>query len=86
MSVKEIMSYRCKCERCGYEWTADSDKWGSDKLPKYCAKCNSPYWNIPRGTTKIGRPPRLYLLNTSGKPIPPMEGPEWEATIKELGY
>ena len=30
-----------KCNRCGYEWI-------SARNPKYCAKCNSPYWNKKR--------------------------------------
>ena len=31
-----------KCLRCGYEWIPRS------QCPKYCARCNSPYWNKPK--------------------------------------
>lgn len=29
------------CKRCGYKWLSDKD-------PKSCAKCRSPYWNKKR--------------------------------------
>jgi len=34
---------KLKCNRCGHEWFPQSTK-----LPKACAKCNSPYWNKKR--------------------------------------
>jgi predicted nucleic acid-binding Zn-ribbon protein len=32
-----------KCKRCGHDWYPESEK-----LPKYCPKCKSPYWNKER--------------------------------------
>jgi predicted Zn-ribbon and HTH transcriptional regulator len=32
-----------KCERCGHSW-----KRRSEKLPKTCPKCRSPYWDKER--------------------------------------
>jgi len=31
------------CERCGHVWRARTEK-----DPKVCPKCKSPYWNEPR--------------------------------------
>lgn len=31
------------CIRCGWSWFRRSDK-----LPKVCPRCKSPYWNRPR--------------------------------------
>jgi hypothetical protein len=39
-----------KCERCGHIWTPRGDK-----EPVVCARCKSPYWNIPRKNKKRGR-------------------------------
>jgi predicted Zn-ribbon and HTH transcriptional regulator len=36
-----------KCTRCGHEWPQR----GANK-PTRCARCNSPYWDIPRGQPK----------------------------------
>ena len=39
------ISTRCKCIRCGFEWTPRTPiKSGS---PKQCYKCNSPYFDRP---------------------------------------
>jgi Zn finger protein HypA/HybF involved in hydrogenase expression len=35
-----------KCERCGHLWI--SDKFTAKNPPIACAKCKSPYWNIPK--------------------------------------
>jgi len=35
--------YLCKCGRCGYEWVSKRATG-----PRFCAGCNSPYWNKPR--------------------------------------
>ena len=32
----------CKCLRCGHEWLPKIAK------PKWCPRCNSPYWNRER--------------------------------------
>ena len=32
-----------KCLRCGYTWFPRRPK-----KPKFCANCNSPYWDRPR--------------------------------------
>ena len=37
----KILGYRC--ERCGGEWVPRSDK-----APRVCPKCKSPYWDRPR--------------------------------------
>jgi Zn finger protein HypA/HybF involved in hydrogenase expression len=37
----KIEVFRCVCERCEHEWK-------SEKLPIRCAKCKSPYWNVPK--------------------------------------
>lgn len=39
----EIKLPTLKCLRCGYEWIPRQPK-----KPKYCARCNSPYWNKPK--------------------------------------
>lgn len=31
-----------KCERCGYEWVSKTDK-----MPKTCSSCKTPYWQKP---------------------------------------
>lgn len=33
-----------KCLRCGHQWFPRYE----GKKPKFCAKCNSPYWDKPR--------------------------------------
>lgn len=42
-----------RCLRCGHEWmrrqTAE---------PRCCAKCNSPYWNVPRQRDRTSKPTR----------------------------
>ncbi len=35
-----------RCERCEHEWVPRAT---TTKDPKCCAKCKSPYWNVPRG-------------------------------------
>ena len=40
MSIKEVKSYECKCERCYHKWqTRSAEK------PIVCLKCKTPYWN-----------------------------------------
>ena len=51
MSIQPITINQCKCERCGHEWQ-------SKIVPKYCAKCNSPFWKFKRGELPRGRRPR----------------------------
>ena len=36
------MTSYCKCTRCGYEWIP------SNKKVLRCARCLSPYWDLPR--------------------------------------
>ena len=38
--TNEIELPTLKCLRCGYEWIPRQPK-----KPKYCARCNSPYWD-----------------------------------------
>ena len=43
---------KCHCQRCRYKWLS-----ALPDGPKACAKCNSPYWRIPRRNAKgQGRP------------------------------
>lgn len=44
---------RFHCKRCGHTW--------SPRLPgrpARCANCGDPYWDIPRGKLRLGRPPK----------------------------
>jgi hypothetical protein len=41
--MAKIKGFLCKCDVCQYEW-----KPRSEGLPVRCAKCKSPYWNIPK--------------------------------------
>ena len=34
----KILTYDCKCERCGHKWMA------YEKLPIACAKCKTKSW------------------------------------------
>ena len=40
------------CLRCGYHWTPYADK-----RPRRCARCQSPYWDIPRREDRPSTPP-----------------------------
>lgn len=44
---------RCRCARCGHEWTAVGPG-----PPRACAACRSPAWRTLPGTVRRGRPPR----------------------------
>ena len=44
----EITIKKYTCERCGYSWISRINT-----LPKFCSKCKSPSWNIPRGKERI---------------------------------
>ncbi|MDD4875877.1 MAG: hypothetical protein PHQ86_01915 [Dehalococcoidales bacterium] len=35
--------YQLSCHRCGHRWFPRSPV-----TPKWCPKCNSPYWSKPR--------------------------------------
>ncbi len=50
--MRRLAVWVCRCERCGYEWQLIG------KEPKRCPDCKSRYWNIPKGTLPIGRPPK----------------------------
>ena len=41
--TEEIKLPILKCLRCEHEWIPRQPK-----KPKYCAGCNSPYWNKPK--------------------------------------
>ena len=45
MSYIDINAYNCTCERCDHTWS-------TFKLPLTCAKCRSPYWDVPKGAIK----------------------------------
>ena len=36
------------CFRCGYEWFPKSSQ-----KPRKCARCNSPYWDMPRRVDRL---------------------------------
>jgi len=38
---------KLKCLRCTHKWFPRKEK-----LPLFCPKCNSPYWNKPRKKVK----------------------------------
>ena len=40
--ITDIKLPALKCLRCGYEWVPRT------MYPKYCAGCNSPYWDRPK--------------------------------------
>lgn len=42
-----IKAHQCQCERCGHCWRTKTDK-----LPKFCPKCKTIYWNRPRRKAK----------------------------------
>ena len=35
------------CKRCGHKWVPQSDR-----KPRVCPKCKTPYWDIPRANAK----------------------------------
>ena len=45
-----VMGYRC--ERCEHEWIPRGES-ETDKEPRVCPKCKSPYWNRPRKATAM---------------------------------
>jgi len=53
--MAEITIKKLTCLRCNHEWIPNTDK-----LPKVCPKCHSPYWNTPRRMQK-------YLLKENPK-------------------
>ena len=55
-ALRVVKALKLKCERCDYESLVSAP-------PKRCPKCKSPYWNIPRGKLRRGRPP----VGTRGK-------------------
>jgi hypothetical protein len=42
MNKKERKLYECL--RCGWAWLSNMNP------PRVCAKCHSPYWNIPKAS------------------------------------
>lgn len=52
------------CKRCGYVWISEV----GTITPKQCVKCRSPYWNKKRGTTRMGRPKKTNVHQTSKTP------------------
>jgi hypothetical protein len=49
MPIPESM--KCECLRCDHVWVRRA----ADK-PVRCAKCRTPYWNVPKGELRTGRP------------------------------
>ena len=55
----------CKCLRCDHAWWRIIPGW-----PKACPVCHSRYWWIPRGVTRLGRPPLAHHpLPTEAEPV-----------------
>jgi hypothetical protein len=50
-----------KCLRCAHVWTGRESFQGSQELPKRCASCRSPLWNVPR-RKKAGKPINALAL------------------------
>ena len=50
MPLKPITLMGYECTRCAHKWVPKV--MGSEE-PRVCPKCKSPYWNVPRKTTKI---------------------------------
>lgn len=48
ISSKNIEKSTVLCQRCNHSWTTKR----RNKLPKYCASCNSPYWNSKKRVFK----------------------------------
>ncbi len=46
MAGPEIMLPGWECQRCGHRWVSKRVKNRGIK-PKVCAKCRSPYWDLP---------------------------------------
>jgi len=49
--IRAVEVLECTCLRCGHKWRTTKPT-----PPKRCTRCNSPYWNVPRGVLKRGRP------------------------------
>jgi predicted Zn-ribbon and HTH transcriptional regulator len=42
---EKVTVSKCKCEKCGYEWTSKSEH------PYLCPHCRTAKWNVPRENT-----------------------------------
>ena len=46
INMNQMRLENLHCKRCGYNWYPRKVN-GKTHDPKNCAKCNSPYWNLP---------------------------------------
>ena len=46
MKTETLTIVQLYCKRCNYSWHPRIIK-GEWKMPGTCAKCRSPYWNLP---------------------------------------
>lgn len=51
----KVKTKNCICIRCNYVWKRRKAEVNT------CPKCKSPYWNLPRGMLKQGRPKKDKL-------------------------
>jgi len=68
--MTEAVITELTCLRCGRKWFPRNPD-----TPKHCPKCNSPYWNKPRGNdvNKVEKKYRLVCLRC---------GHTWESVNK----
>jgi len=43
-AIRTVEIKKLHCLRCNYEWLPRYE----GKLPRTCANCGSPYWDVPR--------------------------------------
>jgi hypothetical protein len=65
MPVEEITLTVCRCLRCGRTWKPRSYP------AKRCGWCKSPYWNVPRGSSKPVDPDDAARVREPEKRMPP---------------
>jgi hypothetical protein len=53
----QVTALACRCARCEAEFIVIAERVGEDPpLPARCRACRTPYWRVPRGTLRRGRP------------------------------
>jgi hypothetical protein len=53
----KVKTKKCICMRCDYVWKRRKSEVNT------CPKCKSPYWNLPKGLLKRGRPVSEPCIN-----------------------
>jgi hypothetical protein len=52
----------CDCLRCGHSWVKRVPG-----RPVRCPKCKQPYWDLPAGELRRGRPPKAKCATRESK-------------------